>query len=69
MTMRVSVDPDVCEGTGYCARVLPDVFALTDDGRAVALVERVAEAQLEELEEAERLCPVGAVILQPEAGA
>jgi ferredoxin len=63
--VHVWVDPDVCQGTGYCVRVLPQVFTLGEEGYATTLVEHAGEALHEALEEAERLCPVGAVILRP----
>ena len=61
--MHVRIDRNVCEGTAYCVRVLPQVFALDDEGFAFAVVDDADDGLLEQLEEAERLCPVGAVLL------
>jgi ferredoxin len=30
--MKISVDPDVCDGHGQCSIVDPDLFPLDDDG-------------------------------------
>jgi len=59
--VKVAVDPDVCAGHAHCWSVCPEVFALTDDGYAVVVVELVPP----ELEAAVRAaalnCPTRAI--------
>lgn len=35
MTMRVRIEREVCTGAGDCARDVPDVFVMADDGLAM----------------------------------
>lgn len=59
--LHVRVDPLICQGTGYCVRLAPDVFAIGDDGKA-HVVERHPAAEREDLmEEAATLCPTRAI--------
>lgn len=36
--MKVYVDKDTCIGCGVCEGICPDVFKMTDDGKAEAIV-------------------------------
>jgi ferredoxin len=58
--LDVRVDPQRCEGTGFCARVAPHLFAL-QDGVAVPREKVVGEEDAEVLAEAETLCPTQAI--------
>jgi len=62
--MRVSVDQNACEGTGYCVRVLPSVFTFNSDHVIVVNQADVKASVTALLEEAERLCPTGAIQLE-----
>ena len=59
--LHVSVDPLICDGTGYCQRVVPDVFAVGDDAKAHVLLENPSEDLRELVEEAATLCPTRAI--------
>ena len=59
--MRVVVDADVCGGFGQCVAKAPAVFALTDDGYAVVLLDDVPTELESAVREAEQLCPTHAI--------
>jgi ferredoxin len=59
--MKVEVDADKCQGHGVCCILCPEVFALTDDGYAVALVSDVPAQHEEAVRAAENQCPVHAI--------
>lgn len=63
MTTRVSVDPDLCMGSGYCIRDVPAVFAEEPDGTSAVRAD--AASVTPELEEPVRAaaltCPAGAI--------
>ncbi|MDF3341606.1 ferredoxin [Mycolicibacterium septicum] len=61
--MKVRVDDDRCGGHGVCVAVCPDVFALTDDGYAEALVDEVPAELVTAVREAVAGCPEHAVTL------
>ncbi len=62
---HVEVDTLLCQGTGYCVTVCPDVFVLdAADGLARARAPTVAPELLDAAEEAEQLCPTGAIRLR-----
>jgi len=61
--MRVTVDPDLCEGNGLCAKVAPEVFELGDDDKAQVLIERPGEGLRARVEAAVRRCPRQAIRL------
>jgi ferredoxin len=60
----VQVDHDICAGFGECVNLLPDVFALNDEGLAVVLDADAVE--LDMLKEAADVCPVSAILLLDE---
>ena len=63
-TPRVSVDPDLCIGTGECWRIAPDAFAL-DPARGVSVPrEGAARADRGLLAEAELGCPTRAITVR-----
>lgn len=70
MTVRVHVDRRKCEGTGFCAAISDEVFALDADGLAVVRLP-AGDPRLEALgdlaDEAEQMCPVGAIAVAREA--
>ena len=59
MSPRVSVDQDVCIGSGTCVQIAAGVFELNDEGVAQVVDETAAE--LADLESAEGSCPVAAI--------
>jgi ferredoxin len=57
--VRVTVDPELCMGSGTCMAVAPDLFDMGGDGTAIPLqspVERNAK-----LDQAVSRCPTGAI--------
>lgn len=61
--MHVALDLDTCQQTGYCVRVLPEVFGVLDG--KVALLEADPDPEFDDrLDEAERLCPTGAIVIE-----
>ena len=61
--VRVTVDPELCMGSGTCMAVAPALFDMGDDGTAKPLqsvVERSAK-----LDEAVSRCPTGAIEVTP----
>ena len=59
--MKVELDADVCGGFGQCVAKAPAVFALTDDGYAVVLLDDIPVELEEAVREAELLCPTHAI--------
>lgn len=57
----IQVDRDICAGFGECVTLLPQVFALDEDGLAVVLDPEAAE--VDQLIEAADICPVSAILL------
>ena len=58
---HVKIDTLICEGTGYCVRIEPEIFSLGGDGLGEILVERPDPAYADALEEAATLCPTRAI--------
>lgn len=64
MSPQVSVDEDVCIGSGTCVGIAPAVFELNDEG--VAQVADPHAAELSALHRAEDSCPVAAISVEDE---
>lgn len=77
--MKVKVDRDLCIGAASCVALLPEVFELDEEGKAV--IKRLqgdktsdwtdysnlsAEAQM--ILEAARSCPTNAIIIEDDNG-
>ena len=60
--MKVSIDTAACQGTGYCARIAPEVFEVVDSV-AVIKVAVVAPEFEKIVYEAEVLCPARAILV------
>ena len=60
--MKPRVQRDVCVGSAICVQIAPEVFELGDDGKS-RVVDALA-ADEETLREAERNCPVQAIVLE-----
>lgn len=60
--MRVLLDEDLCAGHGICLAICPEVFTMEDDeGFARAISTQVPPAHQDDVLEAERCCPSGAI--------
>lgn len=64
MTIRVSVDPELCIGSAECIRIAPGAFRL-DKARGVSEPTDLSEtAEPALLAEAARSCPTRAIALE-----
>ena len=66
MTVRVTIDTDVCIGTGNCVFNMPDVFEQDEDGvtrvRDQTLADQtLASVPVADIRFAAGSCPVGAI--------
>jgi ferredoxin len=64
--IRIDVDRDLCIGSGDCVASEPAVFALDDEGKAIVLDADAAE--IDDVIEAARNCPVTAIFVIGEDG-
>jgi len=64
VTVRVSIDRDVCIGAANCVTLARGVFALDDDN--IAIVIDPLAADVETLRRAEYACPSGAITVTDE---
>jgi ferredoxin len=60
----IEVDRERCQGTGYCERLLEDVFRVGADGVATVVRGVATEAELAGAREAAELCPTRAIRLR-----
>jgi ferredoxin len=56
--MKVFVDRDACIGCGVCVNLCPDVFSITDEGKAEAIA---PETDAPCTQDAADSCPVQAI--------
>lgn len=61
--MKASIDDGRCRGHGVCTTICPEVFAMTDDGYAEAVLDEVPDELQERAREAAEACPENAVVL------
>ncbi|WP_043267418.1 ferredoxin [Streptomyces sp. CT34] len=59
--MRITIDKDVCIGSGQCALTAPSVFTQDDDGFSALLPGREDGGGDPLVREAARACPVQAI--------
>jgi ferredoxin len=62
--MKLKVDADRCEGTGYCEMISSTVFELGDDGIARVRESHVDESERELMIEAQNTCPTQAITVE-----
>ena len=68
--MKISLDRDLCTGTGTCVRQAPRMLRLVREGsETYAEVVPDGEASNQELRAAAESCPWAAVRLEDDAGA
>jgi ferredoxin len=63
MTLKLTVDRDLCLSSGLCTGIAPDVLELDESGVLVVLDQHPGPESAEDVEEAVRACPVRALIL------
>jgi ferredoxin len=61
-TLRVRVDPRLCERHGLCLQLAPEVFDMTDDETALG-AEHLDPAHLFDIKAAAAACPRQAIIV------
>ena len=71
--MKVVIDRDLCIGAASCVALLPEVFALDEEGKAIVLTaaQKDIEAKkfsVEQLLEAAKSCPVNAITVFDDEG-
>ena len=63
--IAVSIDPQRCVCSGYCARLAPAVFVLASPEPTRVAMAEVSGDLAEAVEEAAELCPTKAILLGP----
>lgn len=66
---RVTIDDDLCVGTGECVRLAPDAFQLDDDDEVASVAPGVARTPTEQLRRAAYECPTGAISVDEDTSA
>ena len=61
MALKATIDWDLCEGNGVCARVAPEIFSVDEDGNSDVILEEIPENLRAKSRLAERQCPVKAI--------
>jgi ferredoxin len=61
--MKVSVDPERCQGHARCWEICPDVFSLDEEGHADVVDAEVPTALEDDVRRAVRNCPERAIDL------
>ena len=59
--MKVTVDPDLCQGHARCWQICPEVFGLDDEGHAAVTTADVPTDLADKVREAVRNCPERAI--------
>ncbi len=59
--MSYKVDKEKCVGCGLCFNLCPEIFELTEDGKARVKEGTDPEKNKECIKEAKETCPVGAI--------
>jgi ferredoxin len=62
--MKVSVDPELCQGHARCWDICPEVFDLDDEGSAFVAVAEVPPALEDKARQAARNCPERAITVE-----
>ena len=61
--MKIDVDRRLCQTHAQCVLVAPEVFALDQDG-ALTYVAEPDESLRAKVEDAEEICPTGAIAIE-----
>lgn len=62
--MKITVDPDRCEGHARCWEICPEVFALDDGGYALVMDPEVPPESMTRAREAAENCPERAITIR-----
>ena len=63
--MKIHVDRDLCEANGLCMDACEPIFEVTDDDVLIVHEARLRPEMRAAIEEAVRVCPRGALFLEP----
>ena len=63
--MKVTIDPERCQGHGRCYELAPDVFTEDDEGYGVVLLDDVPAAHHDAARLAVANCPESAITIRP----
>jgi len=58
---HLQIDREICQGTGYCVRIAPELFELENSMHANVLIAEAPAEFEEEILEASTLCPTRAI--------
>ena len=61
MASELKVDKEKCIGCGLCSNLCPEVFELTEDGKAIVKEGADSGENKECAKESKESCPVGAI--------
>lgn len=61
--MKIKIDKTKCIGCGTCVAICPEVFELTDEGKAKVKIQEFKGLKVQEVQEAVDSCPVVAIEL------
>jgi ferredoxin len=62
-SLKIRADVEKCQGFANCVMAAPEVFDLNDESLVVVDHDEVGHGELEQVQEAVRSCPVGAIWL------
>ena len=62
--MKATIDREGCISCGLCASICPDVFRMSDDGRAEVCAAPVPESAEDAAAEARDNCPVSVITVE-----
>ena len=62
--MKVVLDYDLCEANALCMDCCPEVFRVEEDDTLTVLLDDIPETLRGKVEEAVRLCPRQAIVLE-----
>jgi ferredoxin len=63
--MRITVDPDRCQGHAQCWDLCPEVFSLDEEGHSVVTAEEVPAGLEAKTSRAAANCPERAITVSP----
>jgi ferredoxin len=64
----VSIDADLCIGSGDCVRLLPDAFRIDEDLGVAVPLEPAMDTAIERLRQAALGCPTNAIAVVDDEG-
>jgi ferredoxin len=64
MTIRIAIDPALCDGFGYCAELLPEAIELDEWGYPMVDGRPLPQELVTQARRAARDCPRRAIVLQ-----